>query len=350
MILAVYLFILHFTPGAVAQLIPPDVGAYHGAYADFGPMASAVSAEKIREFEASAQKKVAWAYFANDWLDGVIEYPEQNVSECIKANVIPYIRLMPWTEAQTKATQKDPYLNMDKILSGEHDFALKVYARKVKTAGVHFMLEFGPEVNGDWFPWNGKWNGGGSKDKYGDPEWPDGPEKFRNAFRHIVDIFRAEGAKNITWILHLDTAASPNVAWNDAKYYYAGDDYVDWIGLSVFGAQLPNHEWLQFISKMKNFEKQLDAISTTKPVLISEFAVIEDKNDPERKAKWIKQALQSIEKGLFKRIKGINYWNSPGWLENQKASFKIDTSAQALKAYRDGVASDFWKTEGVVNE
>lgn len=329
-----------------AQLIAPQDGAYHGAYADFGPMASDVSAAKIREFENTAQKKMVWAYFANDWLDGIIEYPAKNVEECIQAGVIPYIRLMPWSEAQTQATKKDPYLSMEQLIQGDHDMALKIYAQKVKAAGVHFMLEFGPEVNGDWFPWNGKWNGAGTKDNYGDPAWPDGPEKFRDAFRHIVDIFRAEGAKNITWVLHLDTAWSPNSSWNEAKYYYPGDEYVDWIGLSVFGAQLPSHDWLTFLPKLKNFEKQLEAMTTTKPILISEFAVIEDKNDPDRKAKWIKQALQSIEKGLFKRIKGISYWNSPGWLENNTASFKIDTSEQSLQSYRDGVSSSFWKTEG----
>lgn len=333
-----------------AQLLPPEVGAYHGAYADFGPMASDVTAERIQEFEKLAKKKIVWAYFANDWIDVDVQFPQKNVDECIKAGVIPYIRLMPWSEAVSQAKGKDPYFSMDQILNGDIDEALRIYAQKTKNSGTHVMFEFGPEVNGDWFPWNGKWNGGSTTNKYGDPLWPDGPEKFKDAFIRVVKIFREEGALNTTWVIHYDTAGTPNSPWNDAKYYYPGDEYVDWIGLSVFGAQLPNHEWLNFMSKLKNFESDINAVSTTKPLIISEFAVIEDKNDGQKKAKWIKQALQSIEKGLFKRVKGISYWNSPGWLENGKASFKIDTSDAALKTYQDEISSPFWLTEGILNE
>jgi Glycosyl hydrolase family 26 len=341
---------LFLTQVAFAQLLPPEQGAYQGAYADFGDMANEVSVERISEFEGLSGKKMVWAYFANDWLEGKIEFPQYNVDECIKAKVIPYIRLMPWSESKAQATEKDPLLSMDQFLNGDHDEALRQYALQAKDAGTQLMMEFGPEVNGYWFPWNGQWNGGGRKKNYGDPSWPDGPEKFRDVFRRIIDIFRKENVKNVTWVFHVDTAWLPRSEWNEAHYYYPGDDYIDWIGLSVFGAQLPNHSWSMFLPKFLSFEDQLNKISLTKPVLISEFGVIESRLSSSLKAIWLEEALKAVEMGHAKRVKGINYWNSSGWLPDRKASFRIDSSPEALESYRKNILSDFWLTEGIFNE
>jgi beta-mannanase len=204
------------------------------------------------------------------------------------------------------------------------------------------MIEFGPEVNGYWFPWNGKWHGGGVRNRYGDPSIPDGPEKFRDAYKRLIDIFRAVGAMNITWVLHVDAAGSPHEEWNKVKYYYPGDDYIDWIGISVFGRQLPQNNWIFFPIVLKRFMAQLEETTKTKPFMISEYGVIEDDGDPTRKAKWIRQAFQSISRGLFPQVKGMTYWNSPGWLPRGRASFKIDTSPEALEAYRTEISQAFW--------
>lgn len=332
-----------------AQLIPPEYGAYQGAYGDFGPMGNEVSVDLIKEYESLSQKKMVWAYFANDWLDGNITFPQSNVDECLKANVIPYIRIMPWSQAKAQATGSDPIFSMDNFLSGQHDDKLKAYAQATKAVNSHVIIEFAPEVNGDWFPWNGKWNGGSRTKRYGDPAWPDGPEKFRDVYRNIITLFKNEGVKNVTWIFHVDTAWLPRSSWNQAYYYYPGDDYIDWIGLSVFGAQLPHHQWTLFGPKLESFTEQLNKISTTKPVMITEFGAIENKNSKSYKKNFIQQALQSIEDGQFPRVKAINYWHSSGWLSDGTASFRIDSSPEALEAYRTHMARDFWLTEGVFN-
>lgn len=335
---------------AWSQLLPPPQGAYHGAYADFGPMANEVTVARIQEFEHLAQKKIVWAYFANDWLQGKIEFPQKNVDECIKAQVIPFIRMMPWSEAKAQATEKDPLLSMDSFLEGVHDQALRTYAQSAKKSQTQIIFEFGPEVNGDWFPWNGQWNGAGKTKNYGDKKIPDGPEKFRDVYRRIIDIFRSENVQNVTWVFHVDTAWIPRADWNQAFHYYPGDNYIDWIGLSVFGAQLPSHEWTLFLSKINSFDEQLNKISTTKPVLIAEFATIEHRRSSKHKKQWIHQVFDAIESGKLPRIKGISYWHSNGWLEDGSASFRIDTSPEALSSYQESIMSDFWLSEGLFNE
>jgi hypothetical protein len=320
------------------KLLPPASGAYHGAFPDSGLGEDQVSIPNIKKFTEEAGKGITWAYFSNHWLQGQIRFPAENVQACKKAGVIPYIRIQPWSEMNQN--RPDPVFTMQRIIDGRFDDQIRAWAQGAKAAEVPIMIEFGPEVNGDWFPWNGKFNGAGKKDGYGDKNWPDGPERFRDAYRHLIDIFRSVGANNITWILHVDSQFTPHDEWNQVKYYYPGDDYIDWIGISVFGAQLPEHDWLMFSPLLSDFTKQLNAATTKKPWMISEFAVIERK--PNAKAEWIREALSSISSGKFPKVKGISYWHSPGWLSNKRANFMIDSSQSALDAYRGEITKPFW--------
>lgn len=322
------------------RLLAPSHGAYHGAYVDAGPYEDKVSYKNIVQFQILAGKGLVWVYFSDHWLKGEIRFPYENIEICRQAGVIPYIRMMPWSELVQN--QADPIISMQKIISGYFDSPLRVWARAAKNSRMPIMIEFGPEVNGSWFPWNGKWNGGERLDGYGDKRWPDGPERFRDAFRRIVQIFRDEGASNVTWILHLDAAYWPRVSWNHAKYYYPGDNYIDWVGLSVFGRQLPQNDWIYFPRVLANFMKQVDDMTPKKPLLISEFGVIEDPRDGTRKARWITEALQSVSGGTFKRVKGVSYWNSPGWLSDNRANFRIDSSLESLRAYQAELKKEFW--------
>src|SRR5690606_3560391 len=110
-------------------------------------------------------------------------------------------------------------------------------------------------------------NGGGETDEYGDPEIADGPERFRDAYRHIIDLFRNEGANNITWVFHVipsfeaDDTSSSQEAWNNVTNYYPGDDYIDWIGTSVYGSTEPGKEWKAFADIMDTAYKELESIS-----------------------------------------------------------------------------------------
>ena len=43
---------------------------------------------------------------------------------------------------------------------------------------------------------------------YGDPAVPDGPERFRDAARHIVDLFDEVGATNLTYVVMPNDSAA----------------------------------------------------------------------------------------------------------------------------------------------
>ncbi len=327
---------------ALKILPPPEGTAYFGAYTDAGPAADDVSIEKIKELESQLGQSLAFVYFSNNWFKGEIHFPMKSVEVCKQAGRIPYIRLMPWSEMRVRGS--DPVFKMIDFVEGRYDEALTRWALDAKKANVPLMLEFGPEVNGNWFAWNGIWNGGGTSHIYGDPTYPDGPEVYRDAYRHIIELFSKLGVRNVTWVFHIDSAPAPRVWWNHSFYYYPGDEYIDWIGVSVFGAQLPTHRWSRFSQKLNQIWNEIEEVSSDKPIVISEFAAIEDRIDPLRKSQWIEEALISLrENPKFRRVKAVSYWNSPGWLPNRAADFQLNSSPPSLESVRRELsASQFW--------
>lgn len=300
-----------------------------------------MSARRVIEFQEMAGKPIAWAYFSDNWTGG-IRFPAEAASTVRRQGCIPFIRMMPRSSFGQEAP--DPVYTMHRILGGEFDAALIQWARDAKEFDFPLMVEFGPEANGSWFPWSGLWNGGGTTTGYGDPSMPDGPERFRDAYRRIIDLFRAEGADNITWVFHVDANASPDEPWNCMAGYYPGDEYIDWIGISVYGAQFPGDDWEPFTAILDAAYPEFAAISAEKPLAVLEFGVAED---PERgdKASWIRNALRAVSAGRYHRLRAVSYWHE-NWPndDGSVSMLRIDSSASALRAYKEGIGNPFFTT------
>ncbi len=253
------------------KLAPPEKGVYFAAFPDFGGEESIVTTQRINDFESLINKKITWAYFSDNWLDN-ISFPYDEVSTIHNSGHIPFIRMMARSDFEEAGA--DPVYTMQSIINGDFDAQLKAWAVEAKNIGYPLLVEFGTEANGNWFPWNGEHNGGGTKDHYGDPNIADGPERFRDAYRHIINIFKAQEVNNITWFFHIDAHSEPDVAWNKIENYYPGDDYIDWLGVSVYGPQLPNEVHQSFGHVLDGIYPQLSALSD-KPIAVLEFAVTE---------------------------------------------------------------------------
>ncbi|MCL4232012.1 MAG: beta-mannanase [Dehalococcoidia bacterium] len=316
-------------PGAPGvRVLPPAEGVYHSAFPDFGGEEDRVTAGAISSFTALAGKPIAWAYFSDNWFDG-ISFPAASARAAHDAGAIPFIRMMPrstWDEEGP-----DPVYSLAAIAGGQFDDSLRQWARDAKAAGFPLMVEFGTEVNGDWFPWSGVYNGGAGL----------GPARFQAAYRHIIDIFRAEGVNNITWVFHVDAQRSPEAAWNSMSAYYPGDSYIDWLGLSAYGAQAPGEDWQTFSEVMDIGYPELAALSAVKPVAVLEFGVTEA-GSPAAKAKWIGDAFAAVRSGRYPRVRAVSYWHENWEDDGVQSRLRIDSSAAALQAYRDAVAGPYF--------
>jgi hypothetical protein len=308
------------------KIAPPESGIYVGAFPDMGGTEDSVTYARLKAFENLTGQMPVWVYFSNNWF-GSIKFPKKEVKIIKEFGSIPFIRLMP--RSDYLENKSDPIYSLQKIIDGKFDKALKTWATDAKKYGEPLMVEFGTEVNGNWFPWSGVHNG-------------KNPEKFKDAYIHIIELFRDEDVNNITWVFHVNYDSSPDEKWNTMSAYYPGDEYIDWIGMSIYGAQNKDDEWTNITDVFEEAYKNLSSISKNKPLAVFEFGVVEHEKKPE----WIKAFFELIKSEKYSRIKGISYWHSR-W-ENEDGSYsnmRLDSSPEALKVYQDAISDKFFMTK-----
>ena len=249
----------------------------------------------------------AWVYFWNNWYESpALPY---RTASWIRANgSVPYIRLM--LLSKPTIPQADPVYSLQNIIAGKFDPLLRNWMQEARRFGSPIIAEYGVEVNGWWFPWNGLYNkeGGSYADSVG---------RFREAYRHIIRISREEGAANIRWVFHVDPWDEPVEDWNKFENYYPGDEWIDWVGASVYGRQLPSDpEAVSFRYQMDWVYKRMSRL-TAKPFIVCEFGTIEDAHQ----AAWTKAALSDLVGGRWRNVIGFSWWNSS--FRNDPATGKI---------------------------
>jgi hypothetical protein len=137
------------------------------------------------------------------------------------------------------------------IASGRYDAYLHSYASAVKAFGRPVVLSFGPEMNGPWYEWGYRHTS---------------PAVFVAAWRHIVTVFRAVGARNVTWLWTVNVMQcrchiAPPAPW------WPGSSYVNWVGIDGYYYQ-PS---IKFAALFGPTIKDIRRL-TLDPILISETA------------------------------------------------------------------------------
>ncbi|MFZ4483378.1 MAG: glycoside hydrolase family 26 protein [Chthoniobacterales bacterium] len=295
---------------------PPEGRLYHGVFPggatgpEYGEEDD-LSLGEIQAYEKIVGQKVAWVYFSNNWYRSRA-FPRQTATLIRETGAVPFVRLMlrPSPEQANPAAMKKNPSTLQAIVDGRFDDDLKAWGRAARDFGSPLIVEFGTEVNGQWFCWNGRWNGAGRTDGYGDPRKPDGPERFVAAFRHMVKIMRHEGADNISWVFHVNADDDPSAKWNRFENYYPGDDVVDWVGVSAYGAQTPKDKY-----EPQSLRDMLDAayprilaMAPQKPVMLLEFGCT--RGHPKvRPEAWAGAALDDLLGARWPKLRGFSWWN-----------------------------------------
>ena len=216
-----------------------------------------------------------------------------------------------WVREGDKLSDAGPYTHKN-IVSGMFDAELRAYAQTAKSFGTTLLIEYGVEVNGNWFPWS-----------------QEGPDPYKGAYRHIVNIFREVGATNVRWAFHVD--ATDN---NNGFKWYPGDDLVDWIGTSCYGAETKKG----CIRTLQPIYDSFASISKTKPLGIIEWGI--------GNATDTANTLHALATDpRYSRIKLLQVWNEgvvPGHPEDNVPDGRINVNPQNLQAYRQGIASQVY--------
>jgi len=286
-------------PGPPAKRIgvPPPGAYYHGVYPGQKNLEEyQITPAALDAYEQAVGRKVAWVYFSNDWFASRA-FPLATAQWIRSRNAVPFIRLMLRSSSETYVAE--PLYSLEAILRGDFDSDLKAWGQAAKAFGTPVLVEWGTEVNGQWFSWNGRWNGGPTL----------GPQRFRDTYRHIVQTIKSVGADNLTWVWHVDAYDDPEAEWNRLENYYPGHDVVDWIGVSVYGAQEPAENNTQtFADGMNSVMPRLARLAPDKPVVVAEFAVTAG-NPRVNAVQWAEVALSGILSNQWPQLRGFAWWN-----------------------------------------
>jgi len=180
------------------------------------------------------------------------------------------------------------------IIDGNFDQYITTFALEAKRWGKPFIIRFAHEMNLSRYHW------GTSKEQYG----ADSPDIYIKMYRHVVDIFRREGAANVRWAFVPNAESVPDVSydssadWNRIANYYPGNGYVDILGVdgynwgtskSVARDGWDSH-WISFRELFSSPIRQLKEISPHKPLIIFETASTSQGGD---KDYWFREGLET---------------------------------------------------------
>jgi mannan endo-1,4-beta-mannosidase len=112
-------------------------------------------------------------------------------------------------------------ISLSAIAAGRYDPYLRRYATAVRSYRRPVVLSFGHEMNAWWYSWGYKHTS---------------PATFVAAWRHVVTLFRAAGAGNVTWLWTVNVIDSVG-GIRDPAPWWPGSSYVNWIGLDGYYRQ-----------------------------------------------------------------------------------------------------------------
>jgi hypothetical protein len=335
-------------PARGVKVVSAPDGIYLSAWTDTvsphgGPASGARHEQQVARFERLAGKRLALVYVLNPLLGGKFDFPAEQVQAVRRSGAVPLISLLPISDwnVLTRGTG-DPIFTMQAFADGSFDAGLRRWARAAQRSRAPLMVVFGQEIKAGGWPWDAKFNGGARTDGYGDPRWPDGPERFRDAFRRVVTVFRDTGVRNVTWVYWTSLpfgAAGEYPArpqpWDLDRYYYPGDGYVDWVAGGVFGffPQGGWNRWTRFRPLADALYRQLSSFAPRKPQLL-ELAVAYSRRRGDM-AGWIRDAYADLATGRWRNIRAVNWWHQrvPG------TTSAIDVTARVRAAFRRAVAA-----------
>jgi mannan endo-1,4-beta-mannosidase len=233
---AVAYAIIRFAPSpsgpAVAQAsLPTGVASYLGVYEKGPPY----TYQPVADFARVAGRQPNLVGYYSGW-------PQRfaaKFAETVRSHGAVTILQMDPTHASVAA-----------IAAGGYDSYLRSYADSVRKFGGPVVIGFGHEMNATWYSWG-----------WGNVR----PRVFVAAWRHIVTVFRGQGADNVTWLwtLQADEPGTGPIA-----YWWPGAGYVTWVGIDGYYYR-PSNSFASVFGKTIVQVRQL----TNKPVLLSETAV-----------------------------------------------------------------------------
>jgi mannan endo-1,4-beta-mannosidase len=228
---AVRFNVLPSPPPPAHAPLPPSPGSYLGVIEAGAPP----SYQPIADFAKATGRHPNMVGYYSGWAAPFAASFAQKVHD---HGIIPCVQIDP------------TYASVAAIAAGQYDIYLRTYADSVRAFGHAVVIGFGHEMNATRYSWG-----------YGRVQ----PSTFVAAWRHIVTLFRGQGAGNVTWLWTINQdrpGSGPIASW------WPGAKYVTWVGIDGYYFR-PSDTFA------KVFGSTIDQVRafTDKPILLSETAV-----------------------------------------------------------------------------
>ncbi len=221
----------HSAPPVAHASLPPSKASYLGVYEPGTPPDTTA----ITAFAQAAGRQPNLVGYYSGWAE---PFDSGFAEKARQMGIIPFVQIDP------------TFASVSGIATGAYDEYLRSYADSVRDFDHAVVIGFGHEMNAPWYPWGYKHVA---------------PKTFIAAWRHIVTVFRREGAQNVTWLWTVNQDRSNT---RPVAQWWPGNSYVTWVGIDGYYFRSSD----TFTSVFGRTIDQVRAF-TSKPVLLSETAV-----------------------------------------------------------------------------
>jgi len=228
--------------GPLPVSLPAATGSYLGVYASGAPN----SYSGVTSFSSATGAKPDVLMYYSGWYES---FKTSFATTAAENGAVPLVQIDPEN------------VSVAAIASGRYDGYLSSYAEAVRAYRHPVILSFGHEMNGTWYSWG-----------YSHTS----PKIFVAAWRHIVKLFRALGARNVTWLWTINII-------NDTKrgkipgpaQWWPGSSYVNWVGIDGYYLK-PNWQFAPLFGPTITAVREL----TAAPILIAETGAVPSAGQP----------------------------------------------------------------------
>lgn len=192
-------------PRAAHAALPTRPLSYLGVYQPGVPD----SAAPVTDFDSEAHLSVNVAAYYSAWNE---PFQQSFAAALAQRGAVPLVQVEPYGAS------------LGAVADGQDDAYLISYASAVRRYGKPVIISVGHEMNGPWYPWG---------------KGRTSPAAFVAAWRHIVDVFRASGAGNVTWLWAVNVVAGSGGSVSSPAAWWPGSSYVTWVGVDGYFYRQP---------------------------------------------------------------------------------------------------------------
>ena len=332
---------------------PPALGTYPASYLDGPAGMSTILPPRLpgsllgispggpgESWQQAEAQFLSREQYAGRKLDIMGIYYGAPDGRCFYPGIIPFGAREAWAAGHGAIpyVSWSPGYSLDDLSSGRANACLRMIARRARAFGRQAFIRMYWEFN------------------VPSPQrsFSDNPSEFVAVWRHTVDLFKAEGARTLSWVW------CPGQSFYGKSSYdsYPGDGYVDWVCADGFNWNEsdafcgalgnPHPGWCRFDEIFHAAPGRYRSVDVDfrglKPFMVGEIGTVE--GAPGQKGAWQVDALARIKASFPSLMAYVYFDQNTSSVESCSCNWRLDSSASALDGFRQMAQAPYFRAGG----